>query len=60
MVYKSMLCEEGFNIVLFNLNDADVVSCALYRTASIGFDFQPLGIEYIVQDENDAKGKAPE
>jgi len=38
IVYKSLLFEDGFNIALFNLDDASVVNCALYKAASISFD----------------------
>ena len=42
IAYKSFLSDDGFNVVLFNLNDADVELCALYKVASIRFDFQPV------------------
>jgi hypothetical protein len=51
IVYKSVLSEDGLNVVLFSLCDAGVLNCALYRAASISFDFQPLGSEYFVRDE---------
>jgi hypothetical protein len=54
IVYKSLLSEDGFNLALFSLDDASVVNCALYKTASISFDFQPEGIEYFVRDEGDS------
>ena len=54
IVYKSLLSEDGFNLALFNLDDATVVSCALYKTASIRFDFHPDGTEYIVPDKEEA------
>jgi hypothetical protein len=43
IVYKSLLSADGLNLVLFDLNDADLANCALYRADSIRFDFQPLG-----------------
>jgi hypothetical protein len=48
IVYKSLLSEDGYNLALFNLNDADVVQCALYNTGSIRFDFKSEGTEYFV------------
>jgi RES domain-containing protein len=41
IVYKSLLSEDGLNLVLFNLEDASVVSRSLHKLASIRFDFQP-------------------
>jgi RES domain len=43
IIYKSLLSTDGLNLVLFDLNDADLANCVLYRAASISFDFQPLG-----------------
>jgi hypothetical protein len=49
ITYKSFLSDDGFNLVLFNLSDADVEHCALYRVASISFDFQRVGEQYVVR-----------
>lgn len=45
IVYKSLLSDDGFNIALFNLNDAELASCALYTATSLKFDFKSEGIE---------------
>ena len=50
IVFKSLLSVDGFNLALFNLNDADVVHCALFKAASINFDFKETGSEYWVKD----------
>jgi hypothetical protein len=43
IVYKSLLSEDGFNLALFNLNDAEVVNSALFKADSISFDFHDMG-----------------
>jgi hypothetical protein len=48
IVYKSLLSDDGFSLALFNLDDADVVRCALFVAASISFDFEERGREYFV------------
>jgi hypothetical protein len=54
IAYKSLLSDDGFNLVLFNLNDADVVHCALYTVASIRFNFRSVaGAEYFVRENDD-------
>lgn len=49
IAYKSLLSNDGFNIALFNLDDAKVVSCGLYKATSLKFRFQPEGKEYFVK-----------
>jgi len=46
IVYKSLLSNDGFNLALFNLNDAEVVYCALYQAASLRYEFQKGNSEY--------------
>jgi RES domain-containing protein len=48
IVYKSLLSPDGFNLALFNLNDADVINCALYQANSIEFSFSEMGNQYFV------------
>jgi hypothetical protein len=50
IVYKSLLSDEGFNVALFNLEDAGVIHCALYKADTIHFDFQSTGTEYFTSD----------
>jgi hypothetical protein len=50
IVYKSLLSDDGFNLAVFNLDDAGVVHCALYKADAIHFDFQSVGREYSVSD----------
>ena len=44
IAYKSAFGDNGLNIVLFDLDDAEFRSCALFRTKSLDFQFE--------QDEN--------
>lgn len=39
--YKSLLSEDGYNIALFNLVDANARKCAAFHVDSISFGFQP-------------------
>ena len=41
ILYKSLLSEDGYNLVLFDVDDASMDDCTLYTAASINFDFQP-------------------
>jgi hypothetical protein len=45
VVYKSLL-GKGFNIALFDINVADLVSCGLYAVKSITFCFEQAGNSY--------------
>jgi len=49
IVYKSLLSDDGFNIALFNLDDANVIYCALFKMDSISFGFKETGTEYFVK-----------
>jgi len=44
LFYKSLLSDDGFNITLFNLNDAKVIDCGLFRLDSIDFKFNSAGV----------------
>lgn len=48
IVYKSLLTKDGFNLALFNLDDADVINCGLYSAKSINFEFGDTGNRYFV------------
>jgi hypothetical protein len=45
IVYKSLLSGDGYNLALFNLDDASVVHCALIKVGSISFGFRETGTE---------------
>jgi hypothetical protein len=42
IVYKSQFGEKGFNIVLFNSDDADAINCAPYRVTGFDVSFQEI------------------
>jgi len=48
IVYKSLLSDNGFNLALFNLNNAKVCHCELYQLDSIKFTSTKTGTEYFV------------
>ena len=50
IVYKSLLSDDGFNLAIFNLDDANIVHCELYKAHAIQFNFQREGTEYFVSD----------
>jgi hypothetical protein len=61
IVYKSLLTDEGYNLALFDLADADLINCGLYCANSIRFDFRESGNTYFVgpkrvADESKSKG----
>jgi hypothetical protein len=57
IVYKSLLSKDGFNLAIFNLNDADVIHCALFHADSISFDFRDSGSEYFTGPKSPSKSE---
>ncbi len=49
---RAMLSVDGFNLVIFNLDDANVIHGALYKAASIHFDFHDVGTEYYIDNHS--------
>ena len=49
IVYKSLLSVDGYNLALFNLEDARLVHCELYKADSIRFSFNAVGKQYYVE-----------
>jgi len=41
--YKSLLAEDGYNLALFNLDDAEVIESTVFSAKSIDIKFEPLG-----------------
>jgi hypothetical protein len=39
VMYKSLLSEDGYNLALFNLNDAEVTKATVVRATSLSFKF---------------------
>lgn len=49
IVYKSSL-STGLNVVLFNLEVADLINCFLYEAKSLEFEFKKIGQPYFVKE----------
>lgn len=43
IVYKSQFGERGFNIVVFDPDDAEVINCAPYRVTGLDVSFKEIG-----------------
>lgn len=55
--YKSQFGENGFNIVVFNPDDADVINCAPYRVKRLDVSFEEMGDRWF-RSENIPKVKS--
>ncbi|WP_312223734.1 RES family NAD+ phosphorylase [Rhizobium rhizoryzae] len=55
--YKSQFGEGGFNIVVFNPDDADVINCAPYRVKRLDVSFEEMGNRWF-RSENIPKAKS--
>jgi RES domain len=49
IAYRSLLTEEGVNIALFDIKDADLVACGLWETKAIQFKFEACDNPYFVR-----------
>jgi hypothetical protein len=52
IAYRSLLNEEGVNVVLFDIRDADLVACGLMETKAIQFTFEACDNPYFVKQSN--------
>lgn len=43
IIYRSQFGEEGYNVALFNVADADAINCAPYRVTGIEIKFEEIG-----------------
>ena len=43
VIYRSQFGEKGYNIALFNVEDADVINCAPYRIEGIDLKYKEIG-----------------
>lgn len=59
IVYKSLLSEDGFNLVLFDPDAANVVTRSLYRATSVAFDFESMMVDYYVSGDAEMNAAAP-
>lgn len=47
IIYKSQFGEKGYNIALFNVNDADAINCAPYDVTEIEVKFKVTGDHWV-------------
>lgn len=52
IAYRSLLTEDGVNIALFDIKDADLVACGLWETKAIQFTFEACDNPYFVKQSN--------
>jgi hypothetical protein len=43
IIYRSQFGKRGYNIALFNAEDAEVISCTPFRVTCIGVNYEPMG-----------------
>jgi len=58
VAYKSNL-GKGFNLVLFNLEAADIINCSLFRVKSVEYTFDEAANPYFVSKYYEQKAKSP-
>lgn len=59
VVYKSQFGEEGFNVVLFNPDDADAINCAPYEVTTIEVAFKEAGNRWFATKRTTPPAKPP-
>ncbi|MEX2650492.1 MAG: RES family NAD+ phosphorylase [Alphaproteobacteria bacterium] len=59
IVYRSQFGEKGYNVALFNLEDADAVTCAPFRVTKIGVGFEQFGNKWYKSKGTATKSKRP-
>ncbi|MGH6889848.1 MAG: RES family NAD+ phosphorylase [Rhizomicrobium sp.] len=50
IVYRSNFGDPGYNIVLFDLNDANILNCCPYTIRSVAVEFEQCGNTWFAQD----------
>ena len=55
LAYKSAFGEKGFNIVLFNPDDAELKWCALFEAEALDFQFEEADNPYWIDEDGAAK-----
>jgi hypothetical protein len=55
IAYKSAFGEDGYNIALFNIDDAKLVSCILHEVRAAQFTFQQKDNPYWVEEDGTIK-----
>lgn len=52
IAYRSQFGDDGYNLALFSLDDAEIVDCAPYRVDSIEVGFSQIGHPWFLRDDN--------
>jgi RES domain-containing protein len=55
IAYKSTFGENGYNVALFNLDDAKVTSCVLQEVKNVQFNFEQIDNPYWVEPDGTIK-----
>ena len=55
IAYKSSLGDEGYNVTLFNLDDAQLRTCTLHQVKSTAFTFEEIDNPYWIEDDGTIK-----
>lgn len=57
LIYRSQFGEKGFNVVLFDTNDADAINCAPYKVSGIEVKFEEVGGRWFSSKSQKTKKK---
>lgn len=57
VIYRSQFGKRGYNISLFNVDDAAVINCAPYRVSAIDVNFEEIGNRWFSTKHREAKEK---
>jgi hypothetical protein len=58
IAYRSMLAEGGMNIALFDIKDADLISCMLMETKAIQYTFNQSDSPYVIRPNDTPLGES--
>ncbi len=57
IAYKSAFGKKGFNIVLFDIDAAELINCFLYKVTNVSFEFSETANPYFVDKHYKSKDK---
>ncbi len=57
IIYRSQFGEAGYNIALFNAEDADAINCAPYVVKGIELKYEQIGNMWVSKKHLDSKKK---
>ena len=55
LAYKSAFGDDGYNIALFNLADAELTTCVLHQVKSLEFTFDQTDNPYWIEEDGTMK-----